>query len=104
MNNLKYLGFSLLILFITSCKNNEEILQGDFKFISQYKATVTVGGYVGIIERAFEIEEKYEGTDEGGETITIRIAEHSELNEDCPNSWCYQEFLEVPREYLRLVQ
>ena len=104
MKNLKYIGFTLLIIFITSCKNYEEILQGDFKFRTQYSATVTVGGDVGIIERKFEIGEIYEGTDKGGETITIRIAEHSELNEDCPNSWCYQEFLEVPREYLRLVQ
>lgn len=61
------------------------------------------GGSVGFIERTFEIGEIYEGTDNGGATITIRIAEHTELNEDCPNSWCYQEFLEVPREYLRFV-
>ena len=100
MKYLKFIGLSFLIIFITACKNNEEILQGDFKFRTQYSATVTVGGFVGIIERTFEIGEIYEGTDDGGETIAIRIAEHSELNKDCPNSWCYQEFLEVPREYL----
>lgn len=65
---------------------------------------VTVGGVVGIIERTFEKGEIYKGTDEGGKTITIRIAEHSNLNDNCPNSSCYQEFLEVPREFLKKVK
>ncbi len=104
MKNLKFIGFSLLIVFITSCNKDEETLQGEFEFITEYSATITVGGVVGIIERTFEIGEIYNGTDDGGVAITIRIAEHTELNEDCPNSWCYQEFLDVPREFLKLVQ
>jgi hypothetical protein len=104
MKNFNYLVLSLLTVFITSCTNNEEILQGEFEFIAPYSATVTVGGFVGIRERAFEIGEKYTGTDERRETITIRIAAHSYLNDDCPNSWCYQEFLAVPRRFLRLVE
>jgi hypothetical protein len=104
MKYFKYLGLFLLIVFIVSCKNDEEILRGEFEFIAQYSATVTVGGVVGITKRTFEIGEKYIGTDEIGETITIRIAAHSDLNEDCQNSWCYQEFLEVPRGFLRLVE
>lgn len=76
-------------------------MQGEFEFISQYSATVTVGGVVGITERTFNEGEIYPGiTNENG-TVTIRIAEHTELNEDCPNSWCYQEFLDVPQEYMK---
>ena len=71
-------------------------------FIKEYDITVTVGGVVGIAERKFEIGEIYTGTDKGNEVITIRIAEHSELNDDCPNSWCYQELLDVPRDFVKL--
>ena len=93
--------FLILTIFHFNCsKDKDQTLQGNFKFISEYSSTVTVGGFVGIIERTFEFGEIYEGTDTGGATIRIRIAEHSELNENCPNSWCYQEFLEVPREFL----
>jgi hypothetical protein len=59
---------------------------------------------VGLTERTFEIGEKYNGTDEREDAITLRIASHSDLNEDCPNSWCYQEFLVVPKRFLRLVK
>jgi hypothetical protein len=87
------------------CEKNDELLSHrEFEFIANYSTMVTVGGFVGLAERTFEIGEIYEGTDVGEKTITIRIAEHSELNEDCPNSWCYQEFLDVPRESLRLVE
>ena len=72
--------------------------------MAEYTAKVTVGGIVGITERTFNIGEVYEGTDKGETTITIRIAEHTELNEDCPSSSCYQELLSVPREFLKLVQ
>ncbi len=93
-----------LLLSTNSCNNDDENLQEGFEFITEYTTTVTVGGVVGITERIFEIGEVYNGTDEGEETITIRIAEHSELNDDCPNSLCYQEFLEVPREFLKIVE
>jgi hypothetical protein len=99
-----YLGLSLLIVFITSCMNDEEIFHGEYEFIAQYSATVTVGGFVGLTERTFEIGEKYNGTDEREDAITLRIASHSDLNEDCPNSWCYQEYLVVPKRFLRLVK
>ncbi len=93
----------ILTLGIISCGSDDENSQVEFEFITEYSATISVGGVVGISERNFEIGEIYKGTDEGGETIKIRIAEHSELNEDCPNSWCYQEFLDVPQEFLKLV-
>ncbi len=104
MRNLQFFSFFLLIVIITSCNNDDNILKGEFEFKAEYSAKVTVGGFVGITERTFEIGEAYKGIDKGDGTITIRIAEHSELNDDCPNSWCYQEFLDVPREYLKFVK
>ena len=65
---------------------------------------MTVGGVIGISERTFKIGEVYTGTEKSGDLITIRIAENSELNNDCPNSWCYQELLDVPSEYLKMAE
>ena len=107
MRTFKLLGLLLVLATFSSCNNDDDkniIINQDFEFVAEYTTTITVGGFVGITERTFNIGEVYEGTDNGEETITIRIAEHSELNEDCPNSSCYQEFLSVPREYLKLVQ
>jgi hypothetical protein len=87
-----------------SCSSDDKTVQEGFEFINEYKTIVTVGGFVGIIERTFEKGETYKGTDEGKKTITIRIAEHSQLNDNYPNSSCYQEFLEVPREFLKSVK
>lgn len=101
---LKLIYFLILTLGIISCSSDDENIKNEYEFVSQYSATVTVGGFVGIYKRAFEIGEKYIGTDQGNDLITIRIAEHSKLNDDCPNSSCYQELLEVPRQFLRLVE
>lgn len=99
-NNLTILLAFSMILF--GCEKEE--INGNFKFVLDYTTTVVVGGVAGTANRTFTADEIYEGTDSEGETITIRIAEHSELNEDCPNSWCYQEFLNVPREFLKLTE
>jgi hypothetical protein len=93
-----------ILIFTLSCSNDDGKLQGEFEFITEYSTKVTVGGVVGIIDRTFKIGEIYKGTDEGQEIITIRIAEHTDLNKDCPNSWCYQELLNVPREFLKVVE
>tara|TARA_R110000744_G_scaffold353214_1_gene459522 strand:+ start:975 stop:1277 length:303 start_codon:yes stop_codon:yes gene_type:complete len=90
----------ILVLIIVSCSSDDE--NNEYVFIKEYDITVTVGGVVGIAERKFEIGEIYTGTDKGNKVITIRIAEHSELNDDCPNSWCYQELLDVPRDFVKL--
>ncbi|MCP2026740.1 hypothetical protein L1276_001884 [Flavobacterium sp. HSC-32F16] len=100
-----YISFFILILGIISCNSDEDkSLEGNFEFTSKYSATVTVGGVVGIKERFFETGEVYKGSDRGKETIRIRIAEHSQLNDNCPNSMCYQEFLDVPRVNLKFVK
>jgi hypothetical protein len=96
--------FFILALGIVSCSSDDNDIKGEFKFVTEYSTIVTVGGFVGIRERVFKVGEIYNGTDKGKETIRIRIAEHSELNDDCPNSWCYQEFLDVPREFLKFTE
>ncbi len=105
MRPFNFIGLILVFAIFISCNKNDDvnIINQDFEFIAEYTATITVGGFVGITERTFNIGEVYVGTDNGEETITIRIAEHTELNEDCPNSSCYQEFLSVPRGFLKLV-
>jgi len=102
MKKLIYL--LVLTLGIISCSSDDDDRQAEFEFITEYSATVIVGGVVGITERTFEIGEMYKGTNQGNGTISIRIAEHSELNDDCPNSWCYQELLDVPQEFLKLME
>ncbi len=102
MKNLKLLPIILFLIFAASCEQEDTTINGEFQFIEEYKAMVTVGGFVGVMERTFEVGEIYVGTDEGGEMITIRIEEHTDRNEGCPDSWCYQEFLEVPRGMLKI--
>jgi hypothetical protein len=100
----KIFCYFILALVMISCSSDDKTAQGEFEFINDYTTTITVGGVVGISKVTFKKGESYKGTDDGKETITIRIAEHSELNNNCPNSWCYQEFLEVPREFLKIVK
>lgn len=103
----KLIYFFILTLAIISCSSDDNHIaasEGQYVFTKEYSTTVTVGGFVGIIQRTFKEGEIYQGTSEGKETVAIRIAEHTERNERCPNSWCYQEFLSVPQEYLKLVK
>ena len=92
----------ILTLGMVCCSPENEIEKNEFIFIKTYKTSVTVGGIVGIAERTFEVGEIYPGTEKMNGNITIRIANHSKLNEDCPNSWCYQEYLDVPQDFLKL--
>lgn len=101
---MKYLLLLLIAFFLFNCSQDEiQGIKGDFEFISEYSALITVGGVVGVVDRTFEVGKIYEGVYEGQDTILIRIAEHTKRNEDCPNSWCYQEFLDVPRDFLKLI-
>lgn len=102
---MKYSLLLIFSLFLFNCSQNEDFdLKKEYKFTSEYTALVTVGGFAGTINRTFEKGEIFVGVNEDVDTITIRIAAHTKRNEDCPNSWCYQEFLEVPREFLELVK
>ncbi|MFT7336059.1 MAG: hypothetical protein ACI9M1_002006 [Porticoccaceae bacterium] len=102
---MKKLIYLLVITFgIFSCSSDNETESKQYEFIKEYSTTVTDGGVVGISERTFKIGEVYSGTDQGNGKIKIRIAEHSKLNDDCPNSSCYQEFLQVPNEFIKFVE
>jgi len=93
----------LLVLFLGSCKKEEIKLQQDYIFVKPLCEMVTVGGFVGIAEKCFKIGDIVTGEKTSEGTIIIRIAEHSYLNDGKPNSYSYQEFLEVSSEYLELV-
>lgn len=99
MKNL--ICFLILILGILGCSSDEDKTTKNYEFTKEYTKQITVGGVVGVSDRTFKVGETFKGKD-NGETIEIRIAEHSKLNDDCPNSWCYQELLNVPKEYLKL--
>lgn len=100
----KLICFLILTLGILGCSSDEDKESQDFEFTTQYTTQITIGGVVGISDRTFKIGETFKGIDNGKETIKIRIAEHSPLNDNCPNNTCYQEFLEVPRTYLKLAK
>lgn len=102
MKKLIYLF--VLTLVIASCSSDDENENTKYKFIKEFSTTVTVGGVVGTSERTFDIGEIYSATAQSANAITIRIAERSKLNDDCSNSWCYQELLDVPREFLQLLE
>ncbi len=97
----KLICFLILTLGMFACSSAEEKASKNFEFTKEYTTQITVGGFVGVRYRTFKVGETFKGKD-NGETIEIRIAEHSELNDKCPNSWCYQELLSVPKEYLKL--
>lgn len=101
MKNLIYV--IVLIFAMFSCSSDNETESKHYEFIKEYAATVNFGGAVGMSERTFRVKEVFSGIDQGNSMIKIRIAEHSKLNDDCPNSWCYQEFLEVPIEFVKLL-
>ncbi len=85
------------------CKKEEIKIEQSYIFVKPLCETVTVVGFVGLAEKCFKIGDivKGEKTIEG--TITIRIAEHSYLNDGKPSSYSYQEFLDVSSEYLKLL-
>ena len=86
---------------ILACSSAEEKSPKSYEFTKEYTTKIIVGGFIGTIDRTFKVGETFKGKD-NGETIEIRIAEHSKLNESCPNRLCYQELLCVPKEYLKL--
>ncbi|SFD30767.1 hypothetical protein [Flavobacterium phragmitis] len=100
----KLICFLILTLGILACSSDEVKATKNFEFTAEYTTQITVGGVVGVSNRTFKVGETFTGTDNGKETIKIRIAEHSTLNDNCPSNTCYQEFLEVPRVYLKLAE
>jgi len=91
----------LLITGLISCTNKSKE-PNLFEFIKEYKTTIFVGGSIGEVERTFEVGEIYEGNISSNKII-IRIEEHSKRNEDCPNNWCYQELVDIPPMYMKII-
>lgn len=99
---LKGLGLLILIIF-ASCTNDQTITNQTYVFTKPYCATVTVGGIVGLAEKCYKIGDVVTGKEINAGKLTIRIAEHSSLNDGPPSSASYQEFLEVPiKNYLEI--
>jgi hypothetical protein len=99
-NSLKRLGLLILII-IASCTNDQKITDQEYIFTKPYCETVTVGGVVGLAEKCFKIGDIVTGKEIKTGKLTIRIA-HSSLNDGPPNSASYQEFLDVPLNYLEI--
>lgn len=105
MRNIKayhILSIALFLFILGSCTKDEVIFTKTFVFIKPYCATVTVGGVVGLAEKCFKIGDIVVGTETTSGKLTIRIAEHSYLNDGPPTSASYQEFLDVPLNYLEI--
>ena len=95
---------TLLIVIMGSCDKEEANREMNYVFLKKYCATVTVGGVVGIAERCFEIGDVFVGEKKTEEIITIRIAAHIYLNDGPPSNVSYQEFLDVPSDYLEILK
>jgi len=98
----KFIYLALLIITMASCEKKEDSADKSYVFIKPFSATVTVGGVVGIKTLSFKVGDTILGSETTGGMVTIRIAEHSYLNEGPPSSASYQEFLNIPLEYLLL--
>ncbi|MCD9015612.1 hypothetical protein [Parachryseolinea silvisoli] len=81
------------------CKDDAKEKQ-DYTFIKEYCAQITVGGVVGVDDKCFEIGDVVVGAKKSKGVITIRIADHLPINEGPANSASYQEFLDIPVDYL----
>lgn len=94
----------LFMSIIGSCTKDSVIPNQDYVFTKSYCATITVGGVVGITEKCYKIGDIVSGIENTSGKLTIRIAAHSTLNDGPPTSASYQEFLDVPLNYLEIIK
>jgi hypothetical protein len=101
-----FLLFSLIaILYIfESCTKDSNTTNQNYAFTKPYCATITVGGVVGISEKCYQIGDIVTGKENTSGKLTIRIADHSALNDGPVTSASYQEFLDVPLDYLAITK
>jgi hypothetical protein len=100
MKITKFISLAILLIMIVSCEKKEDPTEKSYTFIKPFSATVTVGGFVGIKTLSFNVGDRITGNEKTAGMITTRIAEHSYLNDGPPSSASYQEFLNIPSEYL----
>ncbi len=102
MKGFLNLTIPLFLIIIVSCTNDQTITDQTYVFTKPYCETVTVGGVVGLAEKCFKIGDIVTGKEIKTGKLTIRIAEHSPLNDGPPSNASYQEFLDVPLNYLEI--
>jgi hypothetical protein len=96
--------FPLFLLIIASCSNDQVQSNQKYVFTKPYCTTITVGGVVGLAEKCYKIGDIVSGKEINTGKLTIQIAEHSSINDGPPSSASYQEFLEVPLNYLEITK
>jgi hypothetical protein len=64
-----------------------------------FTTRVTVGGAQGLSSKTFNAGETIDGQMLDG-SISVRIAPHSAVNEGAPSNMSYQEFVNIPMEYI----
>jgi hypothetical protein len=104
MKAIKLFGLIILISMMNSCIKDNAVERDNYMFIKPYCATITVGGFVGLAEKCFTIGDTVTGKQNVDGSIVIRIAAHSAVNDGPPSPNSYQEFLNVPSEYLKLTK
>jgi hypothetical protein len=94
--------FAITVLLVATWGCEEDNAKGEYEyaFVKEYRAWVTVGGVVGVEEKYFKAGDVFVGHKKHQRVVTIRIAEHTSRNEGPPTSASYQEFLDVPIDYL----
>lgn len=98
------LSLALLVPILVGCDKAKTKKDQSYVFLNAYCETVTVGGVVGLAEKCFEVGDTVVGTKRTDGKITIRIADHSKLNEGPANSASFQEFIDVPSDYLKVLK
>jgi hypothetical protein len=93
-----------LLFAAWGCEKDDVKEDQNYAFVAEYCTEVTVGGVVGVAEKCFKIGDVVVGYKKTNEAITIRIAEHSPINEGPVNSASYQEFIDVPVDYLLVLK
>jgi len=104
MKALAILCLTLLIGCIISCERKTTLQEDTYVFVKSYCARVTVGGAAGIAEKCFNVGDTVVGKVVIEGQVNIRIAGHSILNEGPPSPNNYQEYLNVPSDYLKLIK
>ena len=104
MKIIRILILALLIPILGSCEKGDIKKEQSYFFLKPYCAIVTVGGFVGLAEKCFKIGDIAVGEERIEGKVTIRIAEHSYLNDGPPSNTSYQEFLDVPSNYLEVLK
>jgi hypothetical protein len=100
MKAILTISIPMFLLFLGSCSSDQVMNDRTYVFTKPYCATVTVGGVVGLAEKCYKIGDIVSGKETTSGKLTIRIAEHSALNDGPPSSASYQEFLDVSINYL----